>query len=58
MIATAPEAMAPPAETFRSGRDFAAWIGLTPIQRSTGGKERLGGAVIKVSARHLRVVAL
>ena len=42
MIATAIEALAPPGETFRSGRDFAAWIGLTPIQRSTGGKERLG----------------
>ena len=42
MIATAIEALAPPVETFRSGRDFAAWIGLTPIQRSTGGKERLG----------------
>lgn len=42
LIATAIEALAPPVETFRSGRDFAAWIGLTPIQRSTGGKERLG----------------
>ncbi|ACL63257.1 IS110 family transposase [Methylobacterium nodulans] len=42
LIATAIEALAPPAETFRSGRDFAAWVGLTPIQRSTGGKERLG----------------
>jgi transposase len=42
LIATAIEALAPPAEAFRSGRDFAAWIGLTPIQRSTGGKERLG----------------
>jgi transposase len=42
LIATALEALAPPAETFRSGRDFAAWIGLTPLQRSTGGKERLG----------------
>ena len=42
LIATAIEALAPPAETFRSGRDFAAWIGLTPVQRSTGGKERLG----------------
>jgi transposase len=41
-IATAIEALAPPPETFRSGRDFAAWIGLTPGQRSTGGKERLG----------------
>lgn len=42
LIATAIEALAPPPETFRSGRDFAAWIGLTPRQKSTGGKERLG----------------
>ena len=42
LIATAIEALAPPPETFRSGRDFAAWTGLTPVQRSTGGKERLG----------------
>lgn len=28
---------------FRSGRDFAAWIGLVPQQNSTGGKTRLGG---------------
>jgi transposase len=37
LIATAIEALAPPSETFRSGRDFAAWTGLTPVQRSTGG---------------------
>jgi transposase len=42
LIATAIEALAPPPETFRSGRDFAAWVGLTLVQRSTGGKERLG----------------
>jgi transposase len=27
---------------FKSGRDFAAWIGLVPRQHSTGGKDRLG----------------
>ena len=27
---------------FRSGRQFAAWLGLTPRQYSTGGKSRLG----------------
>lgn len=27
---------------FRSARHFAAWIGLTPRQNSTGGKQRLG----------------
>ena len=27
---------------FRSGRQFAAWLGLTPLARSSGGKERMG----------------
>ena len=27
---------------FRSGREFAAWLGMTPRQNSNGGKERLG----------------
>lgn len=31
------------AEHFSSGRQFAAWLGLVPQQRSSGGKERLGG---------------
>ena len=31
------------ASQFRSGRHFAAWLGLTPKQNSTGGKTRLGG---------------
>lgn len=38
---------------FKSGRDFAAWIGLVPRQHSTGGKERLGG-ISKQGDRHLR----
>lgn len=42
VTATALMALAPSAQTFRRGRDFAAWLGLTPLQRSTGGKERLG----------------
>jgi transposase len=28
---------------FRSGRQFAAWLGITPRPHSSGGKERLGG---------------
>jgi len=28
LIATALVALAPPAETFRKGRDFAAWLGV------------------------------
>ena len=35
-------AFAPPMESFRKGRDFAAWLGLVPRQHSTGGKTRLG----------------
>ena len=42
IAATAIAALAPPAETFAKGRDFAAWLGLTPLQRSTGGKRKLG----------------
>lgn len=34
---------APDPEYFRSGRDFAAWIGLTPRDHSSGGKRRHGG---------------
>ncbi len=30
------------AKAFRSGRDFAAWLGLTPKNHSTAGKTRLG----------------
>ena len=29
-------------KAFKTGREFAAWIGLVPRQNSTGGKERLG----------------
>ena len=45
--------LAPPAETFVKGRDFAAWLGLTPLQRSTGGKQKLG-ATSKMGERTLR----
>jgi transposase len=32
----------PDPHAFRSGRDFAAWLGLTPKDHSTAGKQRLG----------------
>ena len=38
---------------FRSGRDFAAWIGLVPRQMSTGGKLKLG-PISKQGDRYLR----
>ena len=53
ITATAILALAPSPESFRNGRDFAAWMGLTPLQRSTGGKQRLG-AISKMGDRTLR----
>jgi len=53
LIATAIAVLAPPPETFRRGRDFAAWLGLVPRQHSTGGKQRLG-ATTKMGERSLR----
>lgn len=53
VTAAAIVALAPSAEAFRSGRDFAAWLGLTPVQRSTGGKQRLG-ATSKMGERTMR----
>jgi len=38
---------------FRSGRQFAAWLGLTPLQHSSGGKERLG-RISKIGDKYLR----
>ena len=53
ITATALLALAPPVESFRNGRDFAAWMGLTPLQRSTGGKQKLG-QISKMGERTLR----
>ena len=53
ICATAMEALAPPLESFARGRDFAAWLGLTPRQNSSGGKTRLGGTS-KMGQRDLR----
>jgi transposase len=53
ITATAIAALAPPVGTFKKGRDFAAWAGLTPLQRSTGGKQKLG-ATSKMGERTIR----
>ena len=42
ITASAIAATVPAAGQFGSGRQFAAWLGLTPKPRSSGGKERLG----------------
>src|SRR6516164_2015111 len=53
IAATAITALVPAAGSFRAGRDFAAWLGLTPLQKSTGGKQRLG-AISKRGERTIR----
>jgi len=40
-------------EQFKTGRDFAAWVGLTPLNKSSGGKEKLG-RISKMGNQYLR----
>src|SRR5262249_13785057 len=53
IIATAIATTVADPTVFRSGREFAAWLGLVPRQNSTGGKPRLGG-ITKRGNRYLR----
>src|ERR1700689_5817457 len=50
--AMAIETFAPPMEVFRRGRDFTAWLGLVPVQHSTGGKQVLGKTSKMGAARY------
>jgi transposase len=42
LIASVIASSVPDPSVFKSGRDFAAWLGLTPRQNSSGGKQTLG----------------
>jgi transposase len=53
LIASVIAASVPDPGVFKSGRDFAAWLGLTPRQNSSGGKEKLG-AITKQGNRYIR----
>jgi transposase len=53
IAATALAASVTDPERFRSGRQFAASLGLTPLQKSSGGKEKLG-RISKMGDRYLR----
>ena len=53
IAAMAIEAFAPPMASFRRGRDFSAWLGLVPRQKSTGGKQILG-KTSKMGQRDIR----
>jgi transposase len=47
--------LTPDPRAFASGRDFAAWLGLTPKDHSTAGRQRLGG-ITRAGDEALRAV--
>jgi len=53
IVSTAVAATMTDPRAFKTGREFAAWIGLVPRQNSTGGKDRLG-SISKQGDRYLR----
>jgi len=53
LLASAIVACVPDPSTFSGGRSLSAWVGLTPRQNSSGGKERLG-SITKAGNTYLR----
>jgi transposase len=57
LTATAAVATMGDAKSFRSGREFAAWVGLVPAQTGTGGRVRLLG-ISKRGDTYLRTLLI
>ena len=57
ITATALVASTSDTKQFRSGRQFSAWLGLTPRQYSIGGKTRLG-RITKQDDKYLRTLLI
>lgn len=57
LTATAAVATMGDAKAFRSGREFAAWLGLVPAQTGTGGRVRLLG-ISKRGDTYLRTLLI
>jgi transposase len=57
ITATALVAAVGDGKSFKNGREFAAWIGLVPRQRSSGGRSRLLG-ISKRGDRYLRTLLI
>lgn len=57
VVASALVAAVGDAKQFSSGRDMAAWLGLTPRQHSSGGKNRLGG-ISKRGDKYVRTLLI
>ncbi len=57
LTATALVAAVGNGKTFKNGRQMAAWLGLVPRQRASGGKQRLGG-ISKRGDKYLRMLLI
>ncbi len=57
VVASALVAAVGDAKQFSGGRDMAAWLGLTPRQQSSGGKNRLGG-ISKRGDKYVRTLLI
>jgi transposase len=57
ITATAIVASVGDARSFRGARQFAAWLGLVPVQHSSGGKQRLG-SISKRGDTYLRTLLI
>ena len=57
VVASALVAAVGSATQFSSGRDMAAWLGLTPKQHSSGGKSRLSG-ISKRGDKYVRTLLI
>jgi transposase len=51
--AMAMKAFSPPLEGFKRGRDYAAWLGLVPVQKSAAGRQ-IFGRTSKMGQRDIR----
>lgn len=58
ITASAIVASVPDPNVFKSGRDFSAWLGSTPRQYSSGGKEKLGSITKKGNGYIRRLLVL
>ena len=57
ITASAMECSVPDIGAFKTSRDFGAWLGLTPRQHSSGGKDKLGG-ISKGGDSYLRTLLI
>ncbi len=53
IVATAIRATIPDARVFKTGRDLSAFLGITPRQNSSGGKQKLG-SITKQGNKYIR----